>query len=97
MTTEGPLPSPAMSTREIDLKTRQRIAAHMRRLKYKFECETDADLARRAGLSRSVINRILKAERTPGLDVVLKIHRSLHISIDQLVDQDPDPKWFHAD
>ena len=84
----------AMPPRDkVDLATRQRIAAHLRRLKAEYEFESDADFARYLGLSRGALNRYLKGERTVGLDVLLTVHRKMHVSIDVLVDKDAGSKW----
>jgi transcriptional regulator with XRE-family HTH domain len=98
MTTGQPLASVRnMPTHEIDRETRLRVAAHLRQLKYKFQFESDAAMAERLGLSRGVVNRALKGERTVGLDVLLKIHRKLHVSIDWLVDEPPPEEWMDPD
>jgi transcriptional regulator with XRE-family HTH domain len=82
---------------EIDRRTRLRIAANLRLLKEKFEFESDAAMATRLKVSRGVVNRAIKGERTVGLDFLLKTHTRLHVSIDWLVDNEPDPKWYDPD
>jgi transcriptional regulator with XRE-family HTH domain len=79
----------------VDVKTRLRIAANLRRLKWDWRFASDAELAEKCGLSRSVINRALKGERTIGLDAAIKIHRALGCSLDWLIEKDPeDPGWL---
>lgn len=46
---------------------------------------SQAELARRSGTSRSVINTLLKGERNPSLLTALTISRALGSSLDQLV------------
>jgi transcriptional regulator with XRE-family HTH domain len=79
---------------EIDRKTRLRIAANLRMLKHRFEFATDAAMAEKLDVSRGVVNRALKGERTVGLDFLLKVHRNLHASIDWLVDNEPAQDWY---
>lgn len=97
MTTETPLASPDMPPHEIDIKTRQRIAANLRQTKHKFQFETDAAMGKALGLSRDVVNRALKGERTVGLDFLLRVHRKLHVSLDWLVSHEPETEWFDPD
>jgi transcriptional regulator with XRE-family HTH domain len=85
-----------MSTRDgtLDLRTRQRIAANLRYLQYKNEFVSISAMAKAIGMSRSALTRYLKGERTAGLDVLLLVHRRLHVSIDWLVDREPDACWL---
>ena len=97
MTTE-PVPGfAAVSPHEIDKATRLRVAANLRLLRWRFQFETDAAMADRLSVSRGVVNRALKGERTVGLDFLLKVHRALHVSIDWLVDTDPGSDWHDPD
>lgn len=97
MTTGAQVGSDPVPSFEIDIKTRQRIAANLRLLKHQFKFETDAAMAEKLELSRGVVNRALKGERTVGLEVLLKVHRNLHVSLDWLVDKDPPSAWFDPD
>ncbi len=81
----------------VDLKTRQRIAANMRLLKWENRFDSDAAMAAVLGMSRSALGRYLKGERTPGLDVLLLVHRKLGVSLDWLSDRDPPKEWFDVD
>lgn len=78
----------------LDLKTRQRIAANLRQLKHMHGFASTAAMATEIGMSRSALNRYLKDERTAGLDVLLLVHRTLHVSIDWIVDRDPPQEWL---
>lgn len=91
--------SDPMSTREgsVDVKTRQRIAANLRYLRFKHEFPSVSSMATAIGMSRSALNRYLKGERTTGLDVLLLIHRNLHVSLDWLVDREPEDRWLDPD
>lgn len=81
----------------VDLKTRQRIAANMRLLKWEHRFDSDAAMAAVLGMSRSALSRYLKGERTPGLDVLLLVHRKLGVSLDYLSDRDPPKEWMDPD
>lgn len=95
MTTRDPLACRHMGTKaEIDIKVRRRIAAHLRRVREEGGYESDAAMAREAGLSRAAMNRALKGERTVGLDFLLAVHQRLGVSIDLLVDDDPPARFF---
>lgn len=81
----------------LDSKTRQRIAAHLRRLKHEREYASDAAMARAAGVSRAAMSRALTGDRTVGLDFLLLVRSNLKVSIDMLVGTDPSPEWFNPD
>lgn len=97
MTSADPLPSLCVPKESLDLKTRQTIAANLRRLKYEQKFRSVAAMAKEIGISRGALNRYLKGERTMGLDTVLAVHRKLHASIDWLVDRQPEPEWLDPD
>jgi transcriptional regulator with XRE-family HTH domain len=79
----------------VDQKTRLRIAANLRRLKWERKFSSAAAMARRVGISRDAMRRYLSGERTVGLDVALLVHRNLNVSLDWLVDEDPeDARWL---
>lgn len=82
---------------KIDQRTRQRIAANLRRLKHEHRFEHDADMARVIGISRSALGRYLKGDRTVGLDVAVAIHRKLPCSLDWLIERDPPKEWWDPD
>lgn len=92
MDTEEPLASSAVPN--IDTKTRLRIAAKLRYLKWEGGFESAAALGRELGVHPKTIGKYLSGTRTVGLDVLLKIRRELHISIDWMVDRDPPQEWF---
>jgi transcriptional regulator with XRE-family HTH domain len=97
MTTDTALASASMPPHEIDIKTRQRIAANLRETKHRFRFDSDAAMGKALGLSRDVVNRALKGERTVGLDFLLRVHRRLHVSLDWLVGHEPAPEWYDPD
>ncbi|HEX6972595.1 MAG TPA: helix-turn-helix transcriptional regulator [Limnochordia bacterium] len=87
-----------MPTKEsIDVATRRRIAAKLRYLRWEGGFETDAELAKEIGMHPKTIGKYLHGINTIGLDVLLKIHRKLHVSIDWMVDRDPPREWFDPD
>lgn len=81
----------------VDAKTRLNIAANMRRLRWEHRFDSDAEMAKKCGLSRSAINRALKGERTVGLDVLLAVSRALGANLQWLVDAPQDPRWLNPD
>lgn len=93
MTTRG-VPRSAPMKDSLDTKTRQRIAANLRLLRYEHRYKTVADMARAVGIHKTAMGRYLKGERTVGLDVALLIHRKLSCSLDWLVDRDPAAEWW---
>lgn len=99
MPTSDVLRSVGVAPREqLDQRTRQRIAANMRRLKWQWQFPSDAAMAKRCGVSRDAINRALKGERTVGLDIVVKVHRALDCSLDWLIEDNPqDERWWDPD
>ena len=78
-----------MADRGTDFQTRKRITAWTRYLMGIHSIETGAELARRLGLSEATISLVLRGDRTPGLDFVLKLHRVFFVSLDAIVDSDP--------
>lgn len=98
MTSRRHVASQPVPRREsVDLKTRERIAAKLRYLRWEGGFESDAAMAKEMGISRGALNRYLKGERTAGLDVLLACRRKLHVSIDWMVDRDPPREWFDPD
>lgn len=90
MTTATRLASPAVPPKDsIDMKTRLRIAAKLRYLKWEGGFETNAEMADELGIHKTSMGRYLSGGRTVGLDVLLLVHRKLHVSIDWMVDRDP--------
>jgi transcriptional regulator with XRE-family HTH domain len=81
----------------IDLKTRERIAANLRKLRWEHRYPSDAAMAADLGMSRQALNRYLKGEQVVGLDVLLLVHRKLHVPLDWLCDRDPEQEWFDPD
>lgn len=81
--------------KKIDMATRLRVAANLRKLKHIHGFRSDNAMAVELGMSRSALGRYLKGEATAGLDVLLLVHRKLHVSMDWLVDRDPEREWFN--
>lgn len=80
----------------IDRSTRLRMAANLRKLFRERRFKNLSDAAERMGISPSALGRYLKGKRTIGFDVALKVHRSLAVSLDWLVDESPEQEWFRA-
>lgn len=83
--------------REIDQKTRLRMAANLRVLLHEHKFKSIAAMAKEIGVSRGALSHYVNGERTMGLDVALLIHRKLGVSLDWLVDREPDPEWYDPD
>ncbi len=95
MTTTEDLTSRQMGKKAtLDLKTRQWIAAHLRRLQHERRYKSDAEMARDAGVTRSAMSRALRGDRTVGLDFLLLVRANLKVSIDMLVGKEPDAEWL---
>jgi transcriptional regulator with XRE-family HTH domain len=71
----------------LDIPTRRRIATKLRELQRTHKFASASEMARVLGISRGAMTRYLNGERTVGLDVVLRVHRRLHVSVDWLVDR----------
>ena len=76
------------SRAEIDPVTRARISAWLKYYRDTREW-THQRLADELGLSEPTVTNIINLKRTPGLDVLIKMHRRLHRSADDLLDTDP--------
>jgi transcriptional regulator with XRE-family HTH domain len=83
-----------VSEKEIDKPTRDRLVAWLRHVEPRFR--TRGELARQLDVSNATVSNLLNGKTTPGFDVFLKMHRGLHISADQLLDNDP-PASHRAD
>jgi plasmid maintenance system antidote protein VapI len=80
---------------QVDLPTRRRIAAHVRRRFAALQAAdpeyTQLDLARELGVQPSTVSRLLADKAAIGLDLVLAINRRLRIDADVLLNSDPLP------
>jgi transcriptional regulator with XRE-family HTH domain len=72
----------------MDPVTRGRIRAWLRYYK-ETRGWTNERLADELELSEPTVTNILNGKRSAGLDVVIKMHRRLHRSADDLLDTDP--------
>ena len=73
---------------DVDGTTRTRIRAWLAYYKARRGW-TNEKLAKELDLATPTITNILNDERSAGLDVVIKMHRRLHKSADDLLDTDP--------
>lgn len=71
-----------------EAEIRQRIASH---LQYQMERRglTKAQMARRLGVSESNLGRMLSGDRGMSAGFVLRVHRLLSISAEQLLGEEP--------
>jgi transcriptional regulator with XRE-family HTH domain len=75
---------------DMDLVVRQRLRGWLlwyRRTRY--QDATDADMAKALGLAGGTLSALLSGKRTPGLDVLVKLHRVANIPADLLLGSDP--------
>jgi len=69
-----------------DRVLRQRIVANMRRAMRDLKIASGHELARRIKADPSTVTRYLNGTRTPGLDILYRLHRGLGISSDYFLD-----------
>lgn len=74
----------------IDDETRTRIAAWMRFYQV-TRGWTRERLAKELGMAEPSVTNIINLKTPPGLDTLIKMHRRLHRSADDLLDVDPPP------
>jgi transcriptional regulator with XRE-family HTH domain len=72
----------------MDAVTRERIRAWLAFYK-RTRGWTNERLADELGLAEPTITNVLNNVRSAGLDLVIKMHRRLHRSADDLLDTDP--------
>lgn len=78
-----------MPKREVDAKTRARIAEHVRWWMALHACN-QAAVVEKTGLHNSTVSRIVKERfRSLGLDVFLALHRGLDIDAQTMLEYDP--------
>lgn len=77
----------------IDTKTRLRIAAWLR-CKMKELKITKRDAAKAIGVDEATVGRVINYGAPIGLDVVLGIHRGMHMDANRLLDFDPPAEFF---
>lgn len=75
--------------RQTDQELRARIVAWTRYLARIHQIPSGNALARRLGVAEPTVAQILAGTRTPGLDFVVRLHRTFHQSADVLIDSDP--------
>lgn len=78
---------------DIDRPTVARIAAHVRKKMRALGLSMNK-AADELGVDTSTLSKLLSGQRDPGLSLVLKIHRKLHIDLNLLVGFDPEPMYF---
>lgn len=85
----------SMPTREsVDMKTRLRMAGNLRRLYDERRFPSVRAMAARIGVHWTTLYKYMRGEQTIGMDVALKVHRALGVSLDWFVDEDPPEKYF---
>jgi transcriptional regulator with XRE-family HTH domain len=81
----------------IDLETRERIVAHLRQQMELRQVASIRQMAEKLGLSHTYLIRTLSGVQTGGLELVIRMHRVLHISSDVLLDENPPQKYFEKE
>lgn len=84
----------------IDLRTRQRIAAYLRR-EWERYIRNNADgtqrsFAQQLGLDEGTVSKILANKMDGGFDVGLALIRRLHLDAEYVLNHDPPSKYFEA-
>jgi transcriptional regulator with XRE-family HTH domain len=79
-----------------DSLLRRRIVANMRRAMVELKIRSGRELARRIEVNPATVTRYLAGKRTPGLDILYRLHRGLGISSDYFLDT-PSPAETSAD
>jgi transcriptional regulator with XRE-family HTH domain len=74
----------------MDPETRERIRAWLR-FYMDARSWTHERMATELGVSHVTITNVLNGTRTAGLDLLIRMHRRLHRSADDLLDTDPPP------
>lgn len=83
------------TTARIDIRTRLRIAAHLR-CKIAEMGLSNREAAEMIGVNEATIGRVVNYGAPIGLDLVLGIHRGLHLDANRLFDVDPPREFFRA-
>ncbi len=73
----------------IDQKVRDRIRAWIVHEMQRRGIESIRELANKIEVNHAYLSRVMAGDQTAGLELVLRLHNRLHISIDAMVDQDP--------
>lgn len=76
-------------TEHIDAATRERLRAWIRYLYSDRGFTKQEQFANVLGISTPHLNQLMSGARTCGLDVVIKLHRTMHIDASKLLDSDP--------
>jgi transcriptional regulator with XRE-family HTH domain len=73
----------------IDQQTRDRIQKWIRYEMQKRQIDSIRELARKIGVSHAYLSLVVNGQSTAGLELVLRLNRRLHISIDAMVNDEP--------
>lgn len=84
-----------MAPKEIDRATRDRIAGWLR-VQWRKRALTQAELADKLHTTEGTISRILHGKRDAGIEIAVKMHRYLAMSLDQMFDEEPRPAALAA-
>ena len=80
-----------VGAKKTDVALRERLSRWLRYYqdRYGHEYETQGAFASALGTSGPAISQILSGKRTMGLDLLVSLHRRLHVSIDVMIATDP--------
>jgi transcriptional regulator with XRE-family HTH domain len=76
---------------DVDAELRRRLAAWTLYLKHKHEIPSLRRMAKKMGMSGPTITNAVNHQSGIGLDYLVALHRSFHVSADVLLDDDPPP------
>jgi hypothetical protein len=85
------VPHPLPRREDIDPELRRRLAAWTRYLMALHEIPSLRQMARRMGLAGPTVTNAVNHETGIGLDYLVALHRTFHVSADVLLDTDPRP------
>lgn len=77
----------------IDKEIRLRFAAHLRRVKEQRDCSI-RELAGVIGVSHAYLSVVLRGDSTAGMELLLRCKRTLGISADTWLEEDPEPQYY---
>ena len=73
----------------IDQATRDRIRRWIEYEMKKRQIDSIREMARRVGVSHAYLSLIVNGQSTAGLELVIRLNRKLHVSIDAMVNDEP--------
>jgi transcriptional regulator with XRE-family HTH domain len=73
----------------VDQVTRDRVRAWIRYEMDRRQITSARDMARKIGVNHAYLSIVLNGTGTAGLELVLRLNRKLHMSLDAMLNDDP--------